>query len=62
MRPMTAGPYRQSLQRDISVKDIPSQSEPLADGSHPQRLSNILGRFLVLLTVAIAILAVAWNR
>jgi hypothetical protein len=44
------------------VKDIPSQSEPLADGSHPQRLSNILGRFLVLRAVAIAILAVAANR
>jgi hypothetical protein len=59
---MIAGPCRRSLQRDVPVKDIPSRSEPLAGDAHCQRLASILVRFLALLAVAIAILAVAWNR
>jgi len=43
------------------VKNIrPGQSEPIAGGEQPQQLATILVRFLVLLIVAIAILAVAW--
>ncbi|MGL5166003.1 MAG: hypothetical protein ACRC9K_08965 [Afipia sp.] len=45
------------------MKNIrPDQSDPIASGDEPQRLATILARFLVLLIVAIAILAVAWNR
>jgi hypothetical protein len=44
------------------VKNIrPRQSEPLAGGDHQPELATILMRFVVLLVVAIAILAITWR-
>jgi hypothetical protein len=44
------------------VKNIrPSQSEPLAGSDQQPELATILLRFVVLLAVAVAILAIIWR-
>jgi hypothetical protein len=45
------------------VKDVrPNTTDPIAAPPQPPGLMQILLRFIVLLSVAIAILAVAWMR
>jgi hypothetical protein len=58
---LTPALVRRALQWDTSLKNIrPGQTDPLAGGDQPQRLATILVRFLILLTIVIAILTVAW--
>jgi len=52
------------LRGDMSVTIIrPNETDPILGGTpQPQSLGKLLLRFILLLAVAIAVLAIAWSR
>ncbi len=56
-------PARPDAPGDAFVKSIrPNTTEPIAGDTPPQKLGTILIRFVALLAVATALLALAWSR